>query len=170
MYKNTEMFRVLFYITSTDKGEEPWLAAKTYVWLMDLPGASAYGVFNGAMFRSLLALVKSWVESAAAGGATVAGAGDTSSTSSSSSSQQHQQPTAAASTTGRSRRAAAARSRTVSQQQAEREEEVEDDDDDTEDEGRGGRRGKARTGKRCVLGKDGTLSMNLITMSSLSLS
>ncbi|GAB5032194.1 condensin-2 complex subunit d3 [Nannochloropsis oceanica] len=142
-----------------DKGEEPWLAAKTYVWLMDLPGASAYGVFNGAMFRSLLALVKSWVESAAAGGATVAGAGDTSSTSSSSSSQQHQQPTAAASTTGRSRRAAAARSRTVSQQQAEREEEVEDDDDDTEDEGRGGRRGKARTGKRTTSNKNSTAAL-----------
>ncbi len=149
------MSHILSNPTSTDKGEEPWLAAKTYIWLMDLPGASAYGVFNGAMFRSLLALIKSWVESAAAGGTAVAGAGDTSS---SSSSQQQQQPVAAASATGRSRRAAAVRSRTASQQQAEgeEEEEEEDDDDDMEDEGRGGRRGKARTSKRCVLEKDGT--------------
>ena len=134
--------------STTEKGEEPWLAAKTYVWLMDLPGASAYGVFNGAMFRSLLALIKSWLEAAASGGVDASAGGSSAaaaaaSTSSSAAEQQSSQSTAAASSQGtssRSRRAAATR------RPAPVDNDDDDDDDDDEDDSgdEGGRRGRSK--------------------------
>ncbi|EWM25041.1 hypothetical protein Naga_100049g14 [Nannochloropsis gaditana] len=128
--------------SSKDKGPEPWLAAKTYVRLMDLPGASAHGVFNGVMFRTLLTLVKSWIE-AAAGGGLVVMPGPI---------RQERQPSrVGASDTGRTRRSARASSSRSASQAAEEggEEEMQDEEEeeeDSDDDDRGGR--KERGGQR----------------------
>ena len=148
--------------SSKDKGEEPWLAAKTYIWLMDLPGASAYGVFNGAMFRSLLGLIKSWVEGAASGGAVAAAAAEASSQSQQEKQQQAASAASSQATGSRSRRAAASRGRAAAQEQQQQSDDDDDDEDDCGDERRGGRRSKARGAKR---GGGGGAAANSLTAS-----
>lgn len=109
---------------------------------MDLPGASAHGVFNGVMFRTLLTLVKSWIE-AAAGGGLVVMPGPI---------RQERQPSrVGASDTGRTRRSARASSSRSASQAAEEggEEEMQDEEEeeeDSDDDDRGGR--KERGGQR----------------------
>lgn len=50
-------------------GDAAWLAGRAYLCLLDLPGASAYGVFNGTIFRSVLALMKKVMEAGGGAGA-----------------------------------------------------------------------------------------------------
>lgn len=86
---------------------------------MDMPGASAYGVFNGAMFRSILALIKTWLEGACGGGGNNATASDS------------QAGASAAAAGGGRKRPAAARGRGRA---AAADSTDEDEDDDSEDE------------------------------------
>ena len=90
---------------------------------MDMPGASAYGVFNGNMFRSILSLIKAWLEGACGSGTSDSQTGSVAAAAGGGASQSRRKRPVAAAARGRGRAAAAAASS-----------DEDDDDDDSEDE------------------------------------
>lgn len=117
---------------------------------MDMPGASAYGVFNQAMFRSLLGLLKAWLEGAAAGaGAGGRGEKDKGAAADEGEEDAHdaqtQQQSAKQQAAARRKRAAARRGGAADGAEEEEESSSSSSEEDSEDEGaRKGRGGRGR--------------------------